>query len=148
MVSENSVTNGEIKNYSCTVSSTITEEVESEANCVVREVTPQFRKLRQRNVSGVINGGETVISLATEESGSGRKEDNAVEGVEEKEGVGNEIKSDQWMQLQKEVSLDWKKLMPEDSNCESIFLMCLLISGIPFWMRKILFESPAIVFLD
>ncbi|XP_073286541.1 protein POLLEN DEFECTIVE IN GUIDANCE 1-like [Primulina huaijiensis] len=122
VVSENSVTNGEIKNYSCTVSSTVTEEVESEANCVMREVTAQFRELRQRNVSNVINGGETMISLATEESGSGRKEDNAVEGVEEKkEGVGGEIKSDQWMhlkggKLQKEVSLDWKKLMSEDSN--------------------------------
>ncbi|XP_075522545.1 protein POLLEN DEFECTIVE IN GUIDANCE 1-like [Primulina tabacum] len=122
VVSENSVTNGEIKNYSCTVSSTVTEEVESEANCVMREVTAQFRELRQRNVSSVINGGETMISLATEESGSGRKEDNAVEGVEEKkEGVGSEIKSDQWMhlkggKLQKEVSLDWKKLMSEDSN--------------------------------
>ncbi|XP_073143832.1 protein POLLEN DEFECTIVE IN GUIDANCE 1 [Henckelia pumila] len=125
VVSENSVTNGEIKNFSCTVSGTITEEVESEANCVVREVTPQFRELRQRNVSSVINGSETVISLATEESGSGRKEDNAVEVVEEKkEGVGNEIKSDQWMQLnggklQKEVSLDWKKLVSEDSNYTS-----------------------------
>ncbi|XP_073287730.1 protein POLLEN DEFECTIVE IN GUIDANCE 1-like isoform X1 [Primulina huaijiensis] len=121
-VSENSVTNGEIKNCSYAVSSTITEEIESEANRVVHAVTPQFRELRQRNVSSVINGGETAISLASEESGSGRKEDNGVEGVDVKnEGVGNEIKSDQWMQLkggklQKEVSLDWKKLMAEDFN--------------------------------
>ncbi|XP_075518591.1 protein POLLEN DEFECTIVE IN GUIDANCE 1-like isoform X2 [Primulina tabacum] len=121
-VSENSVTNGEIKNYSYTVSSTIAEEIESEANRVVHAVTPQFRELRQRNVSSVINGGETAISLASEERGSGRKEDNGVEGVDVKnEGVGNEIKSDQWMQLkggklQKEVSLDWKKLMAEDFN--------------------------------
>ncbi|XP_073022342.1 protein POLLEN DEFECTIVE IN GUIDANCE 1-like isoform X2 [Primulina eburnea] len=121
-ISENSVTNSEIKKYSYTVSSTITEEIESEANRVVHAVTPQFRELRQRNVSSVINGGETAISLASEESGSGRKEDNGVEGVDVKnEGVGNEIKSDQWMQLkggklQKEVSLDWKKLMAEDFN--------------------------------
>ncbi|KZV19546.1 protein POLLEN DEFECTIVE IN GUIDANCE 1 [Dorcoceras hygrometricum] len=125
LFSENSVPNGQINNYSCTVSRTITEEVESELNCVVRAVTPQFPELRQRNVGSVINGGETVTSLVSEESGSGRKEDNAVEGVEEKkEGVGNEIESDQWMllkggKLQKEMSLDWKKLMAEDSNYTS-----------------------------
>ncbi|XP_073066064.1 protein POLLEN DEFECTIVE IN GUIDANCE 1-like [Primulina eburnea] len=137
VVSENSVTNGEIKNYSCTVSSMVTEEVESEANCVMREVTAQFRELRQRNVSSVINGGETMISLATEESGSGRKEDNAVEGVEEKEAVGSEIKSDQWMhlkggKLQKEVSLDWKKLIAEDSN----FTLHLEKSPMKYFMEE------------
>ncbi|KAK6146708.1 hypothetical protein DH2020_020577 [Rehmannia glutinosa] len=122
---EASVINGDV-NYSFTAS-TVTEtavvpDVESEGNGRVFTVTlaSPFGELRQRNVGYVMNGGGSA-EMASEESGITKKEGNVKEEVAENRSDGKEIKSDQRVEfngrkLEKEGTLDWKKLMAEDPN--------------------------------
>ncbi|KAG8382677.1 hypothetical protein BUALT_Bualt05G0102100 [Buddleja alternifolia] len=125
VIAENAVMNREL-NYSLTTS-TVTEvasvpEADSEANCAVRTVTlpPQFGELRQRNVGNVINGG--IAEVVSEGSGSSKKDDdNVKEEVAENVGVCKEINSKPVVELngrklERDQTLDWKNLMPEDPN--------------------------------
>ncbi|KAK6146689.1 hypothetical protein DH2020_020558 [Rehmannia glutinosa] len=122
---EASVINGDV-NYSFTAS-TVTDtavvpDVETEGNGRVFTVTlaSPFGELRQRNVGNVMNGGGSA-EMASEESGSTKKEGNVKEEVAENRSDGKEIKSDPRVELngrklEKEGTLDWKKLMAEDPN--------------------------------
>lgn len=131
MISEDVITevsgiNGDV-NYSCTVG-TVTEaavvpDVDNEGDCAVRTVTqlPQFGELRQRNVGNVMNGGSE--DMVSEESG--KKDEKVKEEIGEDRSAGKEISSDQRVELngrklEKEGTLDWKKLMAEDPNCKLI----------------------------
>ncbi|KAL3635918.1 hypothetical protein CASFOL_020465 [Castilleja foliolosa] len=133
--SEIPVINGDV-NYSCTAS-TITETavtpgVESERNCnrTVFTVTlaSPFGELRQRNVGNAVNGGRA--EMASEESGIIKNDGNAKEEIAEKWTTGKEINSEQRgkeinaeqmvelnrRKLEREGTIDWKKLMAEDPN--------------------------------
>lgn len=84
---------------------------------------PMFGELRQRNVSSVVNGGadEMPMSLRSEESGNANSDNNAKEEVDENQSVLKESNLNQRSEtngkkLEKEESLDWKKLMFEDQN--------------------------------
>ncbi|KAI3453200.1 hypothetical protein Pfo_009863 [Paulownia fortunei] len=124
VTSENSAINGDV-NYSCTAS-TVTEaavepDVESEGNRTVRTLTLPwlFGELRQRNVGNVMNGGS--VEMVSEESGSTKMDDNVKEEIAENRSAGKEVNSDQQVELngrklEKEGTLDWKKLMAEDPN--------------------------------
>ncbi|KAK4400124.1 protein POLLEN DEFECTIVE IN GUIDANCE 1 [Sesamum angolense] len=122
VITEVSGINGDV-NYSCTVG-TVTEaavvpDVDNEGGSAVRTVThlPQFGELRQRNVGNAMNGGST--EMVSEERG---KDDEKVkEETGEDRSAATEISSDQRVELngrklEKEGTLDWKKLMAEDPN--------------------------------
>ncbi|KAK4423363.1 protein POLLEN DEFECTIVE IN GUIDANCE 1 [Sesamum alatum] len=123
VIAEVSGINGDV-NYSCTVG-TVTEaavvpDVDNEGDSAVRTVTqlPQFGELRQRNVGNVMNGGS--VEMVSEESG--KKDEKVKEETGEDRSAGKEISSDQRVELngrklEKEGTLDWKKLMAEDPNC-------------------------------
>ncbi|XP_011070548.1 protein POLLEN DEFECTIVE IN GUIDANCE 1 [Sesamum indicum] len=122
VMTEVSGINGDV-NYSCTVG-TVTEvavvpDVDNEGDSAVRTVTqlPQFGELRQRNVGNAMNGGST--EMVSEESG--KNDEKVKEETGEDRSAGTEISSDQRVELngrklEKEGTLDWKKLMAEDPN--------------------------------
>ncbi|KAL6577487.1 hypothetical protein OROMI_009815 [Orobanche minor] len=130
VISENgilevSATEGDV-NYSCTASSIIetavVSDVEGDSNRRVLTVTlvSPFRELRQRNVANVMNGGSA--EMAREEKGTSKKDGNVNEKIAEHRSSVKEINSEQRMELkgrklEKEGTLDWKKLMAEDPNC-------------------------------
>ncbi|KAL2233253.1 UNVERIFIED_CONTAM: Protein POLLEN DEFECTIVE IN GUIDANCE 1 [Sesamum indicum] len=126
VMTEVSGINGDV-NYSCTVG-TVTEvavvpDVDNEGDSAVRTVTqlPQFGELRQRNVGNAMNGGST--EMVSEESG--KNDEKVKEETGEDRSAGTEISSDQRVELngrklEKEGTLDWKKLMAEDPNCKLI----------------------------
>ncbi|XP_022865230.1 protein POLLEN DEFECTIVE IN GUIDANCE 1 [Olea europaea var. sylvestris] len=84
---------------------------------------PLFGELRQRNVSSVVNGGddEMPMSLRIEESRNVNSDNKAKEEVDENQSVLKESNLNKRTEtngkkLEKEESLDWKKLMSEDQN--------------------------------
>ncbi|XP_051145060.1 protein POLLEN DEFECTIVE IN GUIDANCE 1 [Andrographis paniculata] len=111
-------TNGDVS-YSCTTS-TVTEtalapDVDTGAVCSVI-LPPQFGELRQRNVGNAMSAGSSVDAVR-EESGSSRKEEKVKEEMAENRSSGKEIGLElNGRKLEKEGTLDWKKLMAEDPN--------------------------------
>ncbi|KAL2509708.1 Protein POLLEN DEFECTIVE IN GUIDANCE 1 [Forsythia ovata] len=84
---------------------------------------PLFGELRQRNVSSVLNGGgdEMPMSVRGEVSANANNDNKVKEEVEEsqsvlKESNLNQRRENNGKKLEKEESLDWKKLMAEDQN--------------------------------
>ncbi|GFP83582.1 protein pollen defective in guidance 1 [Phtheirospermum japonicum] len=134
--SESPAINGDM-NYSCSTS-TITEaavapDVESERNrnrtAFTVTLASPFGELRQRNVGNAVNGGSA--EMASEECRISKKDGNAKEEIAEKWTAGKEINAEQrgkeinaeqqrvelkGRKLEKEGTLDWKKLMAEDPN--------------------------------
>lgn len=91
---------------------------------------PLFGELRQRNVSSVVNGGddEMPMSLRIEESRNVNSDNKAKEEVDENQSVLKESNLNKRTEtngkkLEKEESLDWKKLMSEDQNCKWILTL-------------------------
>ncbi|KAL7149570.1 hypothetical protein ABFS83_05G050200 [Erythranthe nasuta] len=122
-VSEISAIDGDVS-YSCTTS-TVTEtavappDLDGESSRAVT-LPLVFGELRQRNVGSMANGGSAEM-MVSEESGCSKKDDNVKEEIAEKQSDGKEIDSDQKAELsgrklEKEGTLDWKKLMAEDPN--------------------------------
>ncbi|CAA0811518.1 Protein POLLEN DEFECTIVE IN GUIDANCE 1 [Striga hermonthica] len=118
-----SAINGDV-NYSCTAS-TITEaavlpDVESEGNHRVYMVASPFGELRQRNVGNAVNGGS--VEIASEESVSSINDRNIKEETAEDVSNVKEVNSEHrrvelnGRKLEKEGTLDWKRLMAEDSS--------------------------------
>ncbi|KAL9166712.1 hypothetical protein ABFS82_05G048700 [Erythranthe guttata] len=124
-VSEISAIDGDVS-YSCTTS-TVTEaavvppDLDGESSFAVT-LPLVFGELRQRNVGSMANGGGSAeMMMVSEESGCSKKDDNVKEEIAEKQSGGEEIDSDQKAELsgrklEKEGTLDWKKLMAEDPN--------------------------------
>ncbi|KAL3644742.1 hypothetical protein CASFOL_009922 [Castilleja foliolosa] len=121
--------NDDVK-YSCTASAiteaAVTTYVESELNRTVFTVTLEspFGELRQRKVGSA--------EVASEERGTSKNDGNVREEIAEKWTAGQEINAEQrgkeinaeqpgvelnGRKLEKEGTLDWKKLMAEDPNC-------------------------------
>ncbi|GER37169.1 transmembrane anterior posterior transformation protein 1 [Striga asiatica] len=118
-----SAINGDV-NHSCTAS-TITEaavlpDVESEGNHRVYMVASPFGELRQRNVGNAVNGGS--VEIAIEESVSSKNDRSIKEETAEDVSNVKEVNSEHrrvelnGRKLEKEGTLDWKRLMAEDSS--------------------------------
>lgn len=116
--------NGDVK-YSCTLSTvtevtTLVPDLDSEA----QEVTlpSVYRALRQRNVGNGVNGGSAEV--ISDDSGSSKKDDMANEEVAENcwtdtgKETGQQGPELNDRKLEKDGTLDWKKLMAEDPNCK------------------------------
>lgn len=123
--SENYEINGDVS-YSRTTS-TVTEAVvvpDVDSTTVSAATLPSvYGELRQRNVGNVMNG--LGVEMVSEESGDFKKDDNVKEEVAENRSTGKEVNSEQRVEmngrkLEKDGTLDWKKLMAEDPNCKSI----------------------------
>ncbi|KAH6790368.1 hypothetical protein C2S51_005374 [Perilla frutescens var. frutescens] len=125
-IAETSAINGDV-NYSCTLSTVTEAAVVPEFDSEVQTVTLEsvFGALRQRNVGNGVNGGSVEVS--SDDSGSSKKDDIAKEevannrsGAENRSGgdmeTGQEGPELNGRKLEKDVTLDWNKLMAENPN--------------------------------
>lgn len=113
--------------YSCTLSTvtevtTLVPDLDSEA----QEVTlpSVYRALRQRNVGNGVNGlNGGSAEVISDDSGSSTKDGIAKEEVAENwtdsgKETGKQGPELNERKLDKDGTLDWKKLMAEDPNCK------------------------------